>query len=111
MKRQGAARSFDKLRMVSKVEPLGDVVRELMDNQISPRQAQVCSVEEFWVSALPAELSRHCKIADISGGKLTVAVDSPSYMYELQLASCELLKELRRQCPRVPVEKIKLVLV
>jgi predicted nucleic acid-binding Zn ribbon protein len=96
-KKQGAAK-------------LGDVVRELMDNQISQRQAELSSVEEFWMSALSAELSPHCKIAGISGGKLTVAVDSPSYMYELQLASFEILKELRRQCPRVPVEKIKLVL-
>jgi predicted nucleic acid-binding Zn ribbon protein len=89
---------------------LGDVVRELMDNQISQRQKELSSVEEVWQSALPAGLSRHCRIAGISGGKITVAADSPSYMYELQLASFEILKELRRQCPRVPVEKIKLVL-
>ncbi len=88
---------------------LGDVVKELMDNQISQRQADFRSVEDFLSSALPAELSQHCKIAGISGGKLLVQVDSPSYMYELQLVSCALLKELRRQYPRVPVEKIKLV--
>ena len=90
---------------------LGDVLRGLMDNQISRGQADFRSVEEFWSSALPTELSQHCKIAGVSGGKLTVAVDSPSYMYEMQLVSCELLKELRRQYPRVHVEKIKLVLV
>jgi len=90
---------------------LGDVLRGLMDNQISRRQADFRSAEELWSSVLPAELSRHCKIAGISGGKLLVQVDSPSYMYELQLVSCELLKELRQQYPRVPVEKIKLVLI
>jgi predicted nucleic acid-binding Zn ribbon protein len=89
---------------------LGDVVRELMDNQISRRQADFRSAEEFWSSTLPVELLQHCRIAGISGGKLTVEVDSPSYMYEMQLASYELLKGMQRQCPRVPVEKIKLVL-
>jgi predicted nucleic acid-binding Zn ribbon protein len=96
-KRRGAAR-------------LGDVVRELVDNQISRRQTEFSSVEEFWKFTLPAELSQHCRIAGIAGGKLMVSVDSPSYMYELQLVSYELLKELRRQCPRVSVEKIKFVI-
>jgi len=93
------------------VAKLGDVVGELMGGQISRGQADFRSVEEFWSSALPTELLQHCKIAGICGGKLTVAVDSPSCMYEMQLVSCELLKELRRQYPRVHVEKIKLVLV
>jgi predicted nucleic acid-binding Zn ribbon protein len=90
---------------------LGDVISELMDNQISQRQAELRSVEKLWISVLPTEMSQHCKIAGISSGKLLVQVDSPSYMYELQLVSCELLKELRRQHPRVPVEKIKLALI
>ena len=80
-----------------------------MDDQISPRQAQFSEVVEIWHRLLPAELCGHCEIIDISGGQLKVQVDSPSYMYELQLCSSELLKELQRQCPRVRLTKIKFV--
>jgi len=88
---------------------LGDVVKELMDSRILNHQAELRSAEELWRFTLPSELSQHCKIAGISGGQLLVRVDSPSYMYELQLTSRELLKELRRRHPRTTVEKIKFV--
>lgn len=88
---------------------LGQVARQLLDEQISPQQARFSRVAEAWSRLLPAELYGHCEITDISGGRLEVQVDSPSYKYELQLCSSELLEELQRQCPRVRLTKIKLV--
>ena len=90
---------------------LGQVAQRLMDERISPRQSQFSEIVEVWSRLLPAELWGHCEIVDISGGRLTVQADSPSYMYELQLCSSELLKELQRQCPRVRLAKIKVVAV
>ncbi len=89
---------------------LGDTLSELMENQISPRHVVFSSVVELFGRLLPAELARHCKLADISGGQLKVLVDSPSYMHELRLCSLELLGELQRQCPRARIRKIKLVI-
>ena len=88
---------------------LGDVTKELMDNRISPQQARFGPIAELWSQLLPDELRRHCKIAGISGGQLEVLVDLPSYRYELQLCSSELLSELQRQCPRAHIKKIKFV--
>jgi len=80
-----------------------------MDKRISPQQARFSEIAEVWSRLLPAELCGHCEIIDISGGQLTVQADSPSYKYELQLCSSELLEELQRQCPRTRLTKIKLV--
>ena len=88
---------------------LGQVAQQLLDRQISPRQAVFSEVAETWSEMLPAELGRHCEIVDISAGLLKVQVDSPSYMYELQLCSSELLDELRQECPRARLTKIKFV--
>jgi predicted nucleic acid-binding Zn ribbon protein len=88
---------------------LGEAVQQLMAERISPRQAKFDTVAEIWRQVLPAELCQHCEISGISGGQLKVQVDSPSYMYELQLCSCELLKELQGQCPKVRLTKIKFV--
>jgi hypothetical protein len=38
-----------------------------------------------------------------------VQVDSPSYVYELQLCSSELLNELQQQCPKARLTRIKFV--
>ena len=92
-----------------KAANLGQVARQLLDERISPQQARFSEIAEVWGRLLPAELCGHCEITDISGGQLTVKTDSPSYMYELQLCSSELLEELQRLCPRVRLTKIKLV--
>ena len=88
---------------------LGQVAQQLLDRQILPRQAVFSEVAEAWSRMLPAELARHCEIADISAGLLKVQVDSPSYVYELQLCSSELLDELRQECPRARLTKVKFV--
>ncbi|MHC4425482.1 MAG: DciA family protein [Planctomycetota bacterium] len=88
---------------------LGQAAQQLMAEQISPRQARFSEVAEVWSQLLPAEMCRHCEIVDISGGQLAVQVDSPSYMYELQLCSSELLKELQQHCSKARLTKIKFV--
>lgn len=88
---------------------LGQVAQQLLDERISPLQARFIEVAEFWSRLLPVELDGHCEIIDISGSQLTVKADSPSYVYELQLCSPELLKELQRQCPKARLAKIKFV--
>lgn len=86
---------------------LGDALGELMESRVSPRQNRFGLVAEAWSQSLPVELRRHCRIVDVSGGRLKVSVDSSPYMYELQLLSCELLRELALQCPRAKIKEIK----
>ena len=88
---------------------LGDTIRALVENLVSPRQAVFAPVAQLWNQLLPDELRRHSKISDISDGQIKVQVDSPSHAYELRLCSSELLKKLQQQCPRAKIRKIKFV--
>ncbi len=88
---------------------LGDVVKQLIDERISPRQASFESITGLWHELLPADLYRHCRIADISGGQLKVLVDSPSYANELRWCGSELLEQIKKQCPQARIKKIKFV--
>jgi hypothetical protein len=88
---------------------LDQAARVFIDEQVSPRQARFSQIADAWERLLPAQLSAHCEIVGIAGGQLDVQVDSPSYLYELQLCSAELLDELQRQCPKVRLTKIKFV--
>ncbi len=88
---------------------LGDTLVELMENQIAPRRARFGQVAEVWEQLLPVEMRRHCRIADIQGGRLKVVAESPSYQFELRLCSSELVKELAVRCPRAKVERIEIV--
>lgn len=95
-----------KLSESVKTVRLDNAVQQLLDGRFSPRQARFDLVAETWSRLLPAGLSRHCDIIDISRDRLRVQVDSPSYLYELQLCSTELLKELQRM-PAARIKKIK----
>jgi hypothetical protein len=92
-----------------RITKIGDAADQFMGEQVSPRQKRYGAVIEVWRQVLPEELCRHCEIINISGGQLTVRIDSPSYKYELHLCSSEILKELQKQCPSARLTKIKLV--
>ncbi len=86
---------------------LGDVLSGFIENRVSPQQSRFGLIVEAWNQLLPVELCRHCRIVSVSGSRLKVLADSPSYMYELQLLSSELLRELARQYPQARIREIK----
>ncbi len=88
---------------------IGQIVEQFISKQVAPQQKKYGDIVEVWERVLPDELSRHCEIVDISGGSLSVKVDSPSHKYELHLCSSVILKELQKECPMAKLTKIKLL--
>ena len=88
---------------------IGQIAEQFMAGHVKPRQTKYGDIVDVWEQVLPDELTSHCEIVNISGGQLTVKVDSPSYKYELHLCSSEILKELQKECPRARLTKIKFV--
>jgi hypothetical protein len=81
---------------------LGDYAKRL-----EPIQQRCMSLGDAWEQILPAALREHCQIVAITGGCLKVAIDSSSYMCELQWCKVELLKELQRLCPGAAVRRLQ----
>ena len=92
-----------------KTERLGEIVERLLGQKITPQQARFGPLMEFWCRLLPPELAAHCRIADIEGGQMKLLVDSPVYLYELELCYSELLVQLQHECPLAKIKKIKFV--
>ena len=89
---------------------LGDVVAQLLQDRISPQQAKYGQLADAWSQLLPEEMKKHCRLADFSAGRLKVTADSSAYVYELQLCSNELLRQLQQQCPAARLTKIKVTI-
>jgi hypothetical protein len=107
---QGRSEANRQARKDTGAVRLGEVLQEFMDNHVLNRQGYIEVVAQVFSQVLPSGLVEHCQIAGLFGGQLKIAVDSAAYMYELQLCSSQLLGELSRQHPRIPVEKIKVSL-
>lgn len=88
---------------------LGVTLQEVVASRISPAHSKFTAVSKVLECSLPGKVWRHCRITGISRGKLSVAVDSPSYRYELQLLSAEVVNELQRQCPQAGIREIVII--
>jgi hypothetical protein len=86
---------------------LGEIAGKIIENRLLPQYTRFGGLIELWGQLLPRELSEHSRLEDIGGGCLKVAVDSPSYLYELQLCGPELLEEVQKHCPRARITEIK----
>lgn len=89
---------------------LGDAARAFMEQKVEPEHKKFCALMDAWCTLLPLELAEHCRVADLSGGRLRVLTDTPSYMYELRLHSGCLLGQLQKRCPRLRLQSIEVAL-
>lgn len=89
---------------------IGQLVDALLRESIKPGQARTDPVLEAWNRIVPPGLAGHCRVRGLSNGLLRIGVDSPVYMYELQLCSQDLLEALQRRCPQSGLRRIKLTL-
>lgn len=86
---------------------LSEMLGEIIEKQISPKQGVYDMILQAWEQLLPEQLRQHCRIADVNAGRVKVLVDSPSYLHEFRLCGDPLLEELRKLCPKAKVKKIQ----
>jgi predicted nucleic acid-binding Zn ribbon protein len=88
---------------------LGSFLEHYITEQASPKYRQFSAVEQAWLQVVPDDLAPHCKCDSVSAGQLRIIVDSPAYMYRLQIISTELIDKLGELCKRPTIRKLKLV--
>jgi hypothetical protein len=91
----------------NKAVNLSQALKELLDKRISKRQDRFGKLLHIWQEILPPGLYKHCRISNVENGILKVKTDSPVYSNELKWASSDLLRELKRKCPKARIRKIK----
>ncbi len=86
---------------------LDTIVEGLIKKRITRQQKKSGPVVELWQELLPEKLQQHCKLESMKGGILHVEVDTPSYVYQMQLLKQELLLQLQQQCPAARLQQIR----
>jgi len=89
---------------------IGHLVDVLLRKTIEPGQTRLDPLAQAWDRVVPPGLAAHSRIKGLVNGQLRIGVDSPVYMYELQLCSQDLLQTLKQECPRSGLRTIKLML-
>ena len=89
---------------------LSETLMQLFERKIAPQQRRGDEMSATWEQLVPEYLREHCWLSGFSNGLLVVVAETPSYLYELELCSTELLAQLQRCCPSVGLRRIKLSL-
>ena len=89
---------------------IGDLVDTLLHKTIEPAQTRLDPLAQAWDEIVPPGLAAHCHVKGLVSGQLSIGVDSPVYMYELQLCSQDLVQALQQRCPRSGLRRLKLML-
>ena len=89
---------------------LGELVQRIMERSVKPRQKRISPVVEAWLSIVPPGLAPHCRVKGVVRSELRIGVDSPVYLYELQLCAQDLLEALQEKAPKVGLRRIKFIL-
>ena len=89
---------------------LGDLVNSVMERSIKPGQKRLGPVAEAWLAIVPPGFAPYCHVKGVVRSELRIGVDSPVYLYELQLCSQDLLKALQERAPKAGLRRIKFML-
>lgn len=89
---------------------LGELVDKMMERSIKPNQKRANPVLEAWLSIVPPGFAPYCRIKGVVSSELRIGVNSPVYLYELQLCSQDLLKALQEKVPQAGLRRIKFML-
>lgn len=91
-----------------RTESIGSIAKSYLGGRSREFKKNV-AVVDTWQDILPESFYEHCSLASISGGVMTLYVDSGPYMHELKLISGELLDHIQERCPQAGIRKISLV--
>ena len=69
------------------------VIKRLSNRQ--PNTQEV--LENLWKGALKNEELGHVKLAGISDGKVLAYVDSPAWLYQIQIRKIKILEQLKKE--------------
>ncbi|NIL95972.1 MAG: DUF721 domain-containing protein [Planctomycetales bacterium] len=89
------------------LQPIGNVVSELMTRHGIGRQLAARQREEAWQQAVGQRWAAHTRCGSIYRRRLEVIVASSTLMQELTFQKQEILQRLRENAPELLIEDIR----
>jgi len=87
---------------------LSEPLAFLMKRRLAKRVRQVGRLSMVWDECIPEYIRQHTALVSFSRGVLTVAVDSASHRYQLQMLLANGLLDAMRERTAGPLNRVKL---
>ena len=92
--------------MGEKIEKAGDLLGVFLSGKQFEEGTKWVSFFNFWKKLLGERLATHSHIRDVRNGALIIEADHPGWIQMLQLKQSEILDEIKKKFPDVPITSI-----
>lgn len=90
---------------------LGDLVQDLLKTSPWSRRTELSELTEAWELAAGVEVARRSRVLSLSGGILTVNIESAVLRHEIEgYRKREILQQMKKVCPDRRIAALRCVL-
>jgi len=83
------------------MEKIKNIIPEVVKTLSRKEPQEETKIQRVWDNLLDGKVKKHTKLFGIKEGKIMVCVDSPAWMFHLNLKKNKLLKEIKEEIPEL----------
>jgi len=83
------------------MDNIKDVVNRVIGGLVCQAPEGYQHVHDAWAQIVDPQTARHTRVAGVKHDQLTVYVDSPAWLYQMNLQKEKLLQQLKKDLPKL----------
>ena len=83
------------------MEPIKEIIPQVIENISQKKPETQLKIQRIWQNTAGDKLGPHTSIAGLKDDTLYVHVDSPAYLFQMNLKKKKILEQLREEIPEL----------
>ncbi|MFA5059328.1 MAG: DUF721 domain-containing protein [Candidatus Omnitrophota bacterium] len=83
------------------MEQIRDIIQEVIGRMAEKRPETQNKIQNIWKNIADGKAVKHTRIASLEKGKLIVCVDSPAWLFQLNMQKGKILNELKKEIDEI----------
>lgn len=83
------------------MDPIKDIISKVIANISSGKPEVHDKIQRIWENMLDQKARQHASIVGLQKGKLVVNVDSPAWLFQLNLQKRKVLEKFKEEIPEL----------
>lgn len=83
------------------MDRIKDIVHQVIDKIAEKKTAEHKSIDHIWQNFLGHKELQHTRLVGINEGRLLVVVDSPAWLFQMNIKKQRILARLKEEIPEI----------
>jgi len=83
------------------MDNIKEIIHQVISQIADKKPDEVNKIDRVWQNILDKEDLKHTKLVGERQGKLSVVVDSPAWLYQMNLNKSKILKRIKDEIPNI----------